>query len=271
MRRALPAWCLVAAACAPTLPPRGEAAAAFAAPAPDPTLPDALALCARHVEATGLRAVLEAHDSVHVRGTVERPAQRLEGTFELFRARPALSAMQLRLPGVGETDYGCDGTRAWMAHPLLGPRVLEGADRVKACASAAWDALLRRPEGLEVYATVAREPFEGRACHVVFGRWADPPGAAPSDPALRSFREYYDAETGLLAGVVEPSGSSEGPVVVTRVLGDYAPLAGSLVARRTEQRSPDLTLVFRVEDVRYGGVEQDAFEAPAAVEALLAR
>lgn len=267
MRRTLLACgLLAAAACGTTLPPSSAGLPPASVPTADPDLPSADAILARHIEATGLRVVLEGSQSVHVRGAVEHAALDLVGEFDAWRARPARSAMRLWLPTLGETSYGCDGRRAWTLQPMVGPQVLAGADLLKACAGAVYDHLLRRPQGLETLVTVARRRFEGKECYEVYGLYADPAG---SDPVLRSFREFYDVSSGLLVGIVERSGSSTGNANVTRVFSDYAPLGGSLVARRTVQRSPGLTLVFTVEEVSYDAVSDEEFEVPQVAAALL--
>lgn len=269
MRWALLSLVLLGAACAPTLPREAELPA-FHVPDEDPSLPSALELNRRHAERAGLAELLERHDSIHVSGRARVPSMDLEGEFDAWRARPARSAVRIWLPSMGEILYGCDGERAWSVHPVVGPRLLEGATLAKARSGAVWDQLLRRPEGLERFVTVAREPFAGRDCFVVFGLAADPPDAPERE---RAFREFYAVDSGLLAGLQEPAETSDGVVDLVRVFDDYRPVEGLpsvLVARRTVQRSGGLELVLEVDAIELDRVDDEAFAPPPEIETLLA-
>lgn len=239
----------------------------FRIPEEDPTLPTALELCERHVELTALDQVIASHDSVHVSGLARIPEMRLEGEFEAWRARPARSAVRIWLPTMGELAYGCDGQAAWTMHPVVGPQVLDGATLVKARSGAVYDQMLRRPEGLETYATVGIQRFGQRECYEVFGLFAEPADASPRE---RSFREYYSVESGLLVGVVEASETSEGLVDVTRAFEDYQRMGDGLVARVTVQRSAGVELVLEVQQVEYDVLDEEAFECPPEIQRLLA-
>lgn len=170
---------------------------------------------------------------------------------------------------------GTDGNVAWRLDPLLGASLIEGAELVEVRATAPYDHLVRRPEGLERLVTVGRERFEGHACYEVVGVYA-PPADFPAEevpPAsARSFREYYDVESGLLAGSVTyaPAGADGAPGRVTRVFEDYDERFGVLAAARHVQRTPNGTLVLEVDEVEYDDVPEDAFALPPEVEELLA-
>ena len=277
----LPVWgvalALALSSCGPTLP-RGvsgaelEALTEIEVPAADPSAPLAEELLARHIEATGMRAVLEGSRSVRIDGTAEALELGVLGDFEALRARPARTRLLLRLPSLGEVLSGCDGERAWMVHPVSGVEVFDGAAQLKACRSAVYDHLLRRPDGLEAYLTVGRTRFGGRECYEVFGlHAAEDARQAALGVRERSFREFYSVDTGLLAGIIESSRSSNGAVEVTSRYEDYAAFGGSLVATRTVQRSPGFELVLTVESVVYDDVDDDQFELPGAVEKALGR
>src|SRR5687767_3450527 len=87
-------------------------AAAFAAPLGAQSPPDARAVLARFVEATGA-AKLPSQPGFHLTGTLEIPAQGLRGTIEVWHAIPSGRILQvLTLPGIGEMKSGFDTSYA---------------------------------------------------------------------------------------------------------------------------------------------------------------
>ena len=272
MRRTIGLLCALAGllGCGPTLPPSAdlEALLEVEIPAEDPTLPTAMELLTRHIEATGMRNTIGASSSVRIRGLAEVAELGVEGEFEALRARPSRSLLRMNLPSVGETVYGVDDGRGWMIHPMVGVQVFEGAARIKARQNAGYEHLLERPAGIEVYRTVGRKRFDRRDCYEVFGLLSDSEGLG-LDVRERMFREYFEVESGLLAGVEEASDSTTGTVMVRSTFRDYTDLGGSLVAKRTVQSSPGFDLTLTVESVEYDVVPEDAFELPEQVAELL--
>jgi len=261
---------LLAAGCGQTLPRGGDPADLEfpeEVPLADPTLPAALDLLASHLEATGMRAVIESSSSVVIRGRVQHREWNSEGTFEACRARPARSSMTMWLPGVGEASYVFDGTIGWMLHPIVGPELFEGATLAKARINAVYDQLLRRPEGLETYVTVAKKRFAGHDCYEVFGLYAFSEDVRATI-ADRSFREYYDVDTGLLVGLVERSKTTASSSRVESVFSDYERFGAGLVATRTRQRSNGIELVLLVDEVEYDAVTDETFAIPDEIRAL---
>jgi hypothetical protein len=100
--------------------------------------------------------------------------------------------------------------------------------------------------------------FEGRRCYWLHGitHWG------------KDNNQYYDVETGLLAGYRFQSDSSTSAAVTTLLFQDYKSFGGPLVATKVIARTGDSSQTVTFRSVSYGTLEDSIFELPQAVKAL---
>lgn len=101
--------------------------------------------------------------------------------------------------------------------------------------------------------------FEGQRCYWLHGttHWG------------KDNNQFYDVETGLLAGYRFQSDNSASAVVTTLLFRDYKNFGGPLMATKTIARTGDKTQTFTITSISYEPLDDARFELPAAVKALL--
>jgi len=245
-----------------------------APPAPAPTdaaeLPSARAVVDRFVEKAKLRATLDKHASAHITAEFELVGMGIEGELKLYASKPDKLYTELSLGPVGEVRQGHVDGVAWRIHPMLGTGLLEGMEQVQFLQQADWDNLLKTPERFESMETVARETFGGLDCHVVEFVTKTPKGAdAKATAKLRTHREYYSVETGLLVGVVATAASPMGETKTVSHISDYKEFGGSLTATRTTVEAAGQKYEIRFTGVEYDKVDPKVFDLPKPIQALV--
>lgn len=223
------------------------------------SLPTGAALLARYVEALGGEAAIRRHRSRHDVGTFALPAQGVQGTFEAFAAAPNRLFIRIEVPGLGTVRSGYDGQVAWSINPAVGPAVLEGRALDQHREQAHFYAPLDRELFITSLETVEKATFEGRPCYKVKAvtRWGE------------EYFEFYDAETGLLAGSVRRQESPMGAVEVTTVVGEYKKFGDLMLPTRVVQRTMGLEQVLTLTSVEFDQVSDDAFTLPPEIQALV--
>ena len=222
-------------------------------------LPDGKALVAKHVAAIGGRDAMDKHSSLHITGTFTMAAMGIEGPVHVYRAKPNKFLQQITIGSFGESAQGFDGTTAWANQPGAGYMVLSGemAEQTKSQA----DFLADFPE-LSKYTTietVALEDFEGRKCYKV--KLVKAVGGETI--------QYFDAETGLVAGSIRSTETQMGKIDITSVLADYKEQGGVKMPSKVIQKTPqgDVTLVFTAYE--WDKVDAAVFNLPDGVKAMV--
>src|SRR5438876_1032069 len=85
-------------------------------------LPLPQAIVARHIEAIGGRAALLKHQSYHLTGGFELPAQKVSGSLEIFGKAPHKFWLKVEIPGAGKYLRATDGRTMWHFSPQPGSR-----------------------------------------------------------------------------------------------------------------------------------------------------
>lgn len=222
-------------------------------------LPTADVIVARHVEAIGGAEAYRAIQSVHARGRLEIPAQKIVAAFELFTARPAQMLYRVNVPGVGRIENGYDGTTGWSLNPISGPEVLAGRQLVEAAEDAWFDGPLHEPARIQQLTTIEQTTFDGRQAYkvrVLFRSGVEQ-------------MEYFDVETGLQIGSESSRATPQGVVPTTNVLRDYRKFGNLLQATTFIQRAMGFEQVVTLTSCDYDRVEPASFGLPPAVAALL--
>jgi hypothetical protein len=229
-------------------------------PAVAPSL-EAHAIYTRFVEASGGRAALERYSSSHATGQFSLPAQGIGGDLEVFAAAPNRMFVRVDIPGFGMVRNGYDGEVGWSINPAVGPMVLEGRmlDQLRQQAD------FLGPLNVEAYvdsATVVEETeFDGRPCLKVrvVTKWGE------------EYVEFYDVETGLLAGNIRTQESPMGPVETTTVLSGYQDFGGIQVPTKTVQQMMGMEQIITVTAVEFDTVDPSVFALPDEIGALISK
>ncbi len=213
----------------------------------------------RYVEALGGRAALEAPKSSVAKGTFDAPAQGLSGDMEIHVAAPNKLYTTMTVPGVGQIRTGFNGEVGWSANPVIGPMIVEGAQLHQLKQQADFYSVLHPEMHIASFEPVGQKNFEGKSCYEVkvTTKWDE------------EYTEYYETETGLLAGSVRSQESPMGPIEATNIVVEYGEFGGILVPVKAVQRAMGIESVVTITSVEYDVVDDAVFVLPVDIQALL--
>lgn len=230
-----------------------------AAPDAQTALPTPEALAARHDSLVGGRAALEGARSMRMVGTLAVTAMGLEAPLEILKVKPNRYLFRAQLGPMGELLSGYDGEHAWAIQPGMGPTLVTGAEGKLIADQADFFADLHDLSRFERVETVDQTTFEGRPTYRV--RMTRPTGEI--------LTEYFDAETGLSAGVSASVNGPMGAMELVSVFQGYQRFGGVLRPTRTIQRNPQFETLLTISAIEFDGVSDEAVAMPAAIRALI--
>ena len=222
-------------------------------------LPNARDVINKYVKAIGGRDAILAHTSMHGTGTVSVPAQGMNGTIEVFGAAPNLQVIKITMPGIGDITEGFDGTHGWSVSAMTGPALKVGKELDQVKLDADFYSDLRDPKTYPEVKTVEKVTFDGRPCYKIELSRID--GSKDFD--------YYDVTTGLRAGVEGTRETQMGPVTQTSIEGGYKKFGKLMQPTLLTTKAMGVEQRITLDTVEYDTVQPSAFEAPAAIKALI--
>ncbi len=221
-------------------------------------LPDPKTLMEAHNTAAGTRAALDKHTSIQMAATMSMPAMGMEASMEVLRAKPNKFVQKMVIGQIGEVLTGFDGTVAWTTNPMMGAQLIQGEQLASIKSNADFFSNMQDPSNYSKAETVELTDFEGRKCYKV---------RLTRDG--RDGFEYFDAQTGLLAGFSGTVQSSQGPIEATTVFTEWGDFGGIKFPKKIEQRTPSGPATITFTKIEFDKVDASAFDLPAAVKALI--
>ena len=234
-------------------------------------LPAARTILDAHLEKSGFGKALATAKSIRKTGTVEVVGMGMKGRIEVLNAKPDLLRTKVELEGFGEMLSGFDGKIAWHIHPMMGAGVLEDLERYQQVRKADFDTLLKKDEDYESIETVERVEFNGQTCwKLELVAKVEEGMDAEKSEAVRTTVEYYDVETGLLAGSETTHESPMGSMTMVATASDYKKMGECLVATQLTQKAPMQQTKIVIESLVFEDeVDAEAFTPPKEILALL--
>ena len=223
-------------------------------------LPTAKDVIAKHLKAVGGRETILKHTSTRFRGRWDMPSlQGAGGEFELVQAKPNKRLMRMKMGETGEIVNGYNGKVGWVTSPFAPPALMEGKLLEQARHDADYYAALHNPTNYQSMETVARTRFDNRDCYEL--------------KVNRSFgqevREFYDANTGLLAGTRGIQETTEGTSEIVATLLEYQKFGDLLQVTNMKIGIDQQVVNIRISSVDYDTVPDAEFELPAEIKELL--
>lgn len=222
-------------------------------------LPKGADLLAKYVAAIGGADAFKAIKSTRIKGTIEMPAQGINGTIDAVQARPSFMRQTATLQGIGTSDTGSDGKIAWTIDPISGPSLLTGAALAEAKAEALFDSQLFGSDYVKDAATLEKLTFNGVPAYKV--------------KVITTFgtdRIYYiDASSSLMIGTESVTESPMGPVPTTTKVSEYKKFGAILQPTKVVQTALGFDQVIRMTSIEFDNVPMSAFDPPPAVKALI--
>lgn len=191
-----------------------------------------------------------------VRGEIESSSMTGKATF-VYHAKPFKTLIKITRPDGSEVTSGFDGSVSWSIDSKGASIDKDTAlDAVRRDADLQY--ALHQPEYFKKLELAGVTDFEGRPCYWLHGttNWG------------KENNQFYDVETGLLAGYRFQADDKSGAVVTLR-FQDYKDFGGPLVATKTTSRNGDHSQSFTYNSLSYEPLPDSMFELPPAVKALL--
>ena len=186
------------------------------------------------------------------------PGQGIVGDMEVFAKRPDKTLMKVNIPGIGEVVQGYDGKIGWSVNPVTGPMLLEGKMLEEFREQASFDVDLHDESEFKSMETVEKTVFDGKPCYKL--KLVRVSG--------KEVTEYFEVETGLLAGSTQTQETALGPVVVTGSVSDYKKFGDTLFATKLTQKLGPLTQLMTLESMEFNTVPDSVFELPETIKTL---
>ncbi len=222
-------------------------------------LPSARDIMERYSREIGGKAAFEEHKSQHLTGTIEIPAQKIDGKMEVFAARPNKLVMKVSMPGIGDVTTGFDGNIGWMNTGITGPMLLEGKMKDEVATQADFDHTLHDTADYTVMETLGREQFNGEECYKL--KLIHKSGFEST--------EFFSVKTGLQMGFTATQQTQFGPVVATTLVSDYEKFGDLLMPAKTLQKVSGIETVMTIQKMDYDSVDSKVFELPREVKTLV--
>lgn len=242
---------------APARPPKTSADAPKATA--QSALPAARVIVDRHLAAIGGREAVLSHSSTVAKGKLSMPKAGMEGSLEVYGAKPNKSLLKITLGGVGEVTEGFDGVRGWSFSPMTGPMLLDGKQLEEKRFDSEFHSELRDKDRYVSMTTMEQTDFEGRPCYKV--KFVRKSGGEDI--------EFYDVATGLKAGSITTRETHMGTVTGTTVEADYRKFGNLLQPTTIRSQIGLVEQVITITSVEYDTVPASVFEMPPAIKALV--
>ena len=173
-------------------------------------------------------------------------------------AKPFKSVQHLTLPDGTEIVGGFDGKVSWQ---IRGGKA--SIDKETPVESDRRDAdlqyALHQPDYFHNFEFAGVTDFEGRPCYWLHGttHWG------------KDNNQFYDVETGLLAGYRFQADQADSKTVIVVVFSDYKSFGGPKVATKRIIRAGDQVQTVILKSISYDPLQDSIFEPPDAVKALM--
>ncbi len=219
-------------------------------------LPAASTVIAKYVTATGGQAMINAK-SIVTTGGMSMPSAGINGTVTMTQAGTNQMSMITNIPGMGEVSAGFDGTTAWAADPMQGPRVLSGKEMDQVRDEADRRAMVRDAQLFTSMTTVADTTMNGERCYELKLNWK----------SGRETFDCYSVATGYLVASRSIQTTSMGSIPVVSLFTDYKKFGDVTVPTKTTMEMMGQQQILTISSVTLGNGA--VITPPAAVQALV--
>ena len=222
-------------------------------------LPSGREIVARHLTAIGGEAAFKAVQSIHARGTLALTAQQIEGTIEVFSARPNKQLVRGTITGFGASETAYDGSIGWSIEPVSGATLLTGRQLVEMADDAVFDSPLYPPTHVKDLTVVGREEFDGRQAYRVRVTYVS--GSEQFD--------LFDVSTGLLIGSEARRETMMGILPTTTIAREYKAFGALKLATVLVQKALGFEQVVTLTSYEFNTVTPETFAVPPRIKALI--
>lgn len=215
-------------------------------------------ILAKHAKAVDPTGMAESIQGMKMTANFEVPAAGMAGSVLLLQRRPNQQTMTIGIPGLGEIRSGYDGTTAWAADPMQGPRLLAGLEAATAAEGADFRSLTRPADLFTAMELAGEGDVAGEKCVKIKHTWKS--GRVSTD--------CYSTTTWLILESATTQSSPQGDMQSVTQFADYKNQGGIMMAAKMTVSVMGMQQVVTTTSVEFGEQPAAAFEMPAEVKAL---
>lgn len=215
-------------------------------------------ILAKHAKAVDPAGKAESIQGMKMTANFEVPAAGMAGSVLLLQRRPNQQAMTIGVPGLGEIRSGFDGTTAWAADPMQGPRLLAGVEAATAAEGADFRSITRPADLFTAMESAGEGEVAGEKCLKIKHTWKS--GRVSTD--------CYSTTTWLLLESVGTQVSAQGEVQTVTQFSDFKDRDGIILAAKMTVTVMGMQQVVTTTSLEFGEQPAEAFEMPPEVKAL---
>jgi len=189
---------------------------------------------------------------------MEIPAAGMTADIVALQARPNLMVLNIEIPGLGQMRQGYDGTTAWAADPMGGPRLMTGAEATAFIDEADMKSLVRTMDLFANVESAGETEVNGDKATCLKLTWK----------SGRVTTECYSNSTGLITETRTKQESPQGEVDALAHPSDYRMAGGFLLAHRVVQSAMGMQQIMTLVTIEYAPQATTLFELPPEIKAL---
>ena len=222
-------------------------------------LPAAQDIIDTYVEAIGGRDAALANPSMRMTGTVSVPAMGMSGQLEAIRGEDDDMLQRATISGMGEMLSGYTDGVAWASDPVMGARLLEGAEAAAMADQSDMLYMVRDASLFTSFQTVGEAEYGGEACWEIAFVFA----------SGRETSECFSKDSGLMIASTMSQESPMGSMSVVTRYEDYEQYGDLTLPTTMRQSMMGQEQLMKIESIEFGGVDPSVFTPPAAVLTLI--
>ncbi len=204
-------------------------------------LPSAQAIITKYAAAINGSAIMNAK-SIVTKGGMSMPSAGINGDIVMTQAGQNQMQMVTTIAGMGEIQAGFDGTIAWSADPMQGPRILTGKEMEQIRDESDRRTTVRDAQLFTSMTTVADTTMNGEKCFEVKLVWK----------SSRETFDCYSAASGLLVGSRSVQATSMGAVPVVTLYNDYKKFGDVMAATKTTMEMMGQQQILTITSIELG-------------------
>lgn len=207
----------------------------------------------KYIAAVGGRDAMEKVTSRVSTGTFEIPDMGLSGPITISEKAPNKSLAVIEIGGMGTIRDGSDGSVAWEEAPGAGVRDKTGPELADALRGSVFNAELKLKTLYKTVVVSGKEAVDGKDAYVLV--------ATPAEGAANKL--YFDVASGLMVKQASTRETTQGPMDVEVLIGDYRAVNGLKMPYSVRQMTAAFTAVIKLTDIKQNVPLDDAiFKRP---------
>jgi hypothetical protein len=210
----------------------------------------------KYADAVGGKDSFAALKSRIARGEFNLPDLGAQGQLEAYSIPPDKSFTSIDFSGMGTVTNGVNGNVVWDMNPMVGPRILEGRERVGRLRQVQFDQFVEWNRHFNSAEVVGESELAGSPCTKVKLTPAE------GEPLTCCF----DNISGLIVRIETVAGEQNLEIT----LSDYRVVDGVKIAHKVETKSPLLSSEMILKSVEHNvDISDSRFELPPEIRSLM--